>query len=55
MNVRCKFDREKYVNSSQSDSFQFRGYGAGLQQSLGKSWSSTIWEQIIGSTPNQDF
>lgn len=55
MNVRCKFDGGKYVNRSQSGSFQFRCYGAGLQQNLGKSWSPAIWGQMVGSTPNQVF
>ena len=55
MHVRCKFDGGKYVNRSQSGSFQHRCYGAGLQQNLGKSWSPTIWEQMAGSTPNQVF
>ena len=31
MHVRCKFDGGKYVNGSQSGSFQHRCYGAGLQ------------------------
>ena len=37
INVRCKFDGGKYINCSQSCSFEHRCYGADLQHNLGRT------------------
>ena len=43
MNVRCKFDGGYYINRLQSESFEHRCYGAGLQQDLGRTWAPRVW------------
>ena len=51
MQIRCKFDGGKVINRSQSGSFQFRCYGAGLQKNLGKTWGVSMWEKMTGDYP----
>ena len=55
MQIRCKFDGGKYVNRSQSGSFQHRSSGAGLQQNLGKTWGVTMYEKMTGCPANPVF
>ncbi len=42
MHVRSKFDGGKVINRSQSGSWEFRCYGAGLQHNLGKEWGAKV-------------
>ena len=53
--VRCKFDGGKVINRSQSGSWEFRCYGAGLKQNKGKHWSPKTWKEVTKSNPNQVF
>ena len=55
MQVCCKFDGGKVINRSQSGSWEFHCYGAGLKQNIGKHWSPNTWKDVIESNPNQVF
>ena len=55
MQIRCKFDGGKYVNRSQSGSFEHRCSGAALQKNLGKTWGPTMWETMVGGTANEVY
>ena len=55
MNIRCKFDGGKFINRSQSGSWEFRCMGAGLQLNLGSTWGPHAWEDMTGSPPNPVF
>ncbi len=49
MNIRCKYDGGKFINRSQSGSWEFRCMGAGLQQNLGHQWGPLLLNKMTGS------
>ena len=53
MLIRCKFDGGKFVNRSQSGSFEQRCYGVALQKNLGKTWVRASWEEMTGAPANE--
>jgi len=55
MHVRSKFDGGKVINRSQSGSWEFRCYGAGLQHNLGKEWGPKLWGELTAREPNPVF
>ncbi len=55
MHVRSKCDGGKVINRSQSGSWEFRCYGAGLQHNLGKEWGPKLWGELTAREPNPVF
>ena len=55
MHIRAKFDWGKFINRSQSRSWEHRCMGAGLRQNLGREWGPLAWKEITKSSPNKVF
>ena len=55
MALRCKLDGGKVINCSQSESWEHRCSGAGLQKNLGKCWGPPIREKMTGFPASQVF
>ena len=55
MNVRCKFDGGKFVNRSQSGSWELRCMGAGLQHNMGNCWGPKTLSEMTTTCINSVY